>query len=438
MKEAKNIDSLRLKAGSLVGFVPGKHRVLTELGAGVTTFIAMAYILAVNPAMLAESGMDHGAAFVATALAAAVGTLLCAFYVRMPFSQAPAMGANAFFVYTICLTMGYTWQMALTGVLLEGVLFVILSVTHVREWIVRLIPPSIQLALGAGIGLLIALLGFTNSGLVVAHPSTLVTLGDLHSPSVLLALGGIVLMSVLMSRRVPGSLLIGIVVVTLAGIPLGVTHLSAPVFSLPPSLSPVFCAFQWDKIFSMDMLLLVLTLLSMDMFDTLGTLMALGRSTGELNQGVMNRALLSDAVATVTGAVLGTSTVGTYVESSAGIRMGGRTGLTSVFTAFFFVLSLFMAPLFLAVPGVAVGPALVLVGVGMLSCTKDLMSSSDFSETLPALVTMLVIPFTFSIANGIVLGMICYCLTNLFTSGMRKLSWPMLILTAILSLKFIL
>lgn len=421
----------------LFGFDKQQHKLSTELLAGLTTFIAMAYILVVNPAMLKQVGMDEGAAFTATLLAAVVGTLLCALYAKLPFVQAPAMGPNAFFAFTICISMGYSWQFALTGVLIEGLIFVLLSATRVREWLAMLIPESIKIALGIGVGIFIAMLGLTNAHVIVADAGTIVGLGDVSHGEALLAIIGILLTAVLSVHRIPGSLLIGIVLTTLIGIPMGVTQIPEHWVSLPPSIKPVFCQFEWGQVFSLDMLIVVLTMLSMDVFDTLGTLLALTTKTGKLDQKTFNRALMCDALATTFGAVLGTTTVGMYVESSVGMEYGGKTGLTSFTTAILLLLCLFFAPLFLIIPAAAIAPALFLVGVGMMYMFRQLLVKNDPTELIPAILTVLIIPFTFSIANGIIFGLVSYCVINLCTTGFKKLSWPLLILTLLLMLKFV-
>lgn len=407
------------------------------MGAGLITFISLAYILVVNPAMLAQTGMDQSAAFTATALAAALGTLLCALIARLPYAQAPAMGSNAFFAYTICLTMGYSWQFALTGVLIEGILFVIFSYTGVREWIVNLIPESVKLGIGVGIGCLIAFLGLKNAEIVVSNPATFITLGDITTGNALLGTIGLIITTILIVRKVRGALLIGIIITTLIGIPMGITHMEKVQLMTMPTLSPVFCKFEWSNIFSLDMLIVVVMLLSMDIFDTLGTLLALNHKVGNISKTKFRRALACDAIATVAGACLGTSTVGTYVESASGIQSGGRTGLTSIVTALLLILSIFFAPLFLAIPAAAIGPALFLVGISMIDVLREL-NFRDHSEYIPALVTALIIPFTFSIANGIILGLLCYVIVNLVNSGFKKVSWGMILLTLIMSIKFIL
>lgn len=421
----------------MVGFDPKQHRVITEMVAGTVTFISIAYILVVNPSMLAQTGMDQSAAFTATALAAAMGTLLCALIARLPYAQAPAMGSNAFFAYTICLTMGYSWQFALTSVLFEGILFVIFSYTGVREWIVNIIPESIKLGIGTGIGCLIAFLGLKNAEIVIGDPNTYIALGDITSGNALLGMIGLVIMTILIVRKVRGALLIGIIATTLIGIPMGITHINHIELMRMPTLSPVFCQFEWQNIFSLDMLVVTALLLSMDIFDTLGTLLTLNRKVGNISKPQFRRALACDAIATVAGACLGTSTVGTYVESASGIQSGGRTGLTSVFTALLLILSIFFAPLFMAIPAAAIGPALFLVGVSMVDVLRE-MDFSDHSEYIPGIVATLIIPFTFSIANGIILGLACYVIVNLIDSGFRKVNWGMIILTLIMLIKFFL
>ncbi len=422
----------------IFGFDSTKHSVWTEIGAGLTTFVTMAYVLAVNPSIMLEAGMDKSAVFTATAIAAALGTLFCALIAKLPFAQAPAMGAISFFTYTVCVSMGYSWQFALTGVFLEGILFIIFSVTGLREWIVNILPEGIRLGIGAGIGVFIAFLGLKNGQIVVASPATFVTVGDLIHGDGLLALIGLLLMSVLIIHKVRGALLIGVVVTTLIGIPMGITHLAYEWVSLPPSMMPIFFQFEWDKVFTIDMLIVVLTLLSMDLFDTLGTILSLTHKTGKISQKSFNRALLCDALATTTGACLGTSTVGTYVESSAGIQAGGRTGLTSFVTALLFLSALFVAPIFLSIPSAAIAPALILVGISMLGGMTSIFKSEDLTEIIPAVITTIMIPFTFSIANGIILGLISYCVVNILTSGFKKVSWQLLILTALISLRFVL
>lgn len=397
----------------------------------------MAYILAVSPSMLSQTGMDQNAAFTATALGAAVGTLLFAFIAHLPYAQASSMGSLPFFVYTICLSMGYSWQFALTGVLIEGILFIIFSYTGVRKWIITLIPEGIKLGIGVGIGCLIAFLGLKNAGIVISNPATYISIGDITSGTALLGMIGLIIMTLLVVRKVRGALLIGIIITTLIGIPMGITHVRDFTLMKMPTISPIFCKFEWNNLFSIDMLVVVLLMLSVDIFDTLGTLLSLNHKVGNISPTQFRRALACDAIATAIGAFLGISTIGTYVESASGIQSGGRTGLTSVFTAALFILAIFFAPLFMVIPAAAIGPALFLVGISMIDVIREI-NFSDHSEYIPALVTALIIPFTFSIANGIILGLACYVLVNLFNTGFKKVSWGMILLTLIMSIKFIL
>lgn len=426
----------------LFGFDPSRNNVKTEILAGLTTFLTMAYILAVNPSIfsaLQGQGMDIDAVFTATALAAIVGTLVMALYAKKPFALAPGMGLNAFFVYTVCLGMGYSWQFALTAVFIEGLIFILLTLTNVRKLIVDSIPRNLRRAISVGIGLYIAFIGLKSCGIVVANDSTAVALGDLKDKAVLLSLAGMLLASVLEILKVKGSLLISILVITLAGIPLGVTQFNG-VVSTPPSIAPIFARFEWSHILSWDMLIVVFTFLFIDMFDTIGTVVGVSERSGMVNkdgsvEGV-SKILMADAVATVSGAVFGTSTVTTYIESASGVAAGGRTGLTSFTVAVCFALALFFAPLFLAIPSAATGPVLVLVGVMMTSSVRDI-EWSDFSESIPAFLTMLLMPLTYSISEGIMLGMISYVLINLCTGKFKKISATLWVLALLFILRYI-
>ncbi len=420
----------------LFGFDSKHHSIRTEITAGVTTFLTMAYILAVNPSIfapLAEKGMPTGAVFTATALAAVVGTLVMAIYAKKPFALAPGMGLNAFFVYTVCLTMGYTWQFALTAILVEGLLFIALTLGSVREMIANSIPMSLKKAIAAGIGLFIAFMGLENAGIVVHSDATLVTLGKLSAPSTLLAMAGFLLMSVLYIRRVRGALLYGILAVTIAGIPLGITHFDG-LASLPPSIAPIALQFEFHHIFTWDMAIIVMTFLFMDLFDTIGTVVGVSMKIGMVDdQGnipSLRQTLMSDAVATVAGACLGTNTTTTFVESAAGISEGGRTGLTAFTVAACFAIAVFFAPVFLAVPAVATAPALVLVGLFMMSAFTD-VQFGRVTESIPAFVTLLAMPLTYSIANGILLGTITYVVLNALTGKTKAISPVMWALAAI-------
>ncbi len=410
--------------------------------AGITTFLTMSYILAVNPsifASLAPLGMDTPATFTATALAAIVGTLIMSFLAKKPFGLAPGMGLSAFFVYTVCLTMGYTWQFALTSILIEGILFIILTVTNIRKIIVDSIPMSIKRAIGVGIGLFIAFTGLRNAGIVVDNPSTLVGLADLTQGSALLGVIGLVVTGVLVVKKVPAALLIGILVTSLVGIPMGLTHFNG-VVSMPPSVAPIFCQFEFDKIFIPDMAVVVLTFLFLDLFDTMGTLVGVCTKAGMIDSNGkipgLNKALMADAVATVAGACFGTSTTTTYVESASGVAQGGRTGLTSFTTAMCFVLALFFAPVFFAMPAAATSSALVIVGLFMLSPIKDI-DLDDCSEALPAFITIIIMPLAYSISEGILCGMISYVVINALCGKFRKLNTPMCILAVLFVLKYI-
>lgn len=400
--------------------------VKTEVIAGFTTFMTMAYILVVNPLILKDAGMDFGAVFTATTISAIIGTLVMAVWAKLPFALAPGMGLNAFFAYGVVLGMGYSWQMALTAVFLEGIIFLILTAFNIREAIVNSVPLSLKKAVSCGIGLFIAFIGLQNAGIVAANPATLVTVGTLTDPKPLLALIGILVTGVLLVKNVRGALLIGIVATTLIGFPLGVT--SMPDFSnglTPPDISPILFQFQWDQVFTTDMAIILFTFLFVDMFDTVGTLVGVSTKANMLNEKgeVPNckQALFADAVATTAGACLGTSTVTTFVESATGVSAGGRSGLTALVVAGLFLVALFLSPLFLMVPGAATTPALVLVGMFMMSPIKDI-DLDDFSESIPAFLTLLFMPMTYSIAEGIIIGMLSYIILKLLSGNYRQVS----------------
>lgn len=422
----------------LLGFDPTSMSVRREIVAGVTTFLTMAYILAVHPAVLAATGMDQGAVFTTTILTSVIGTMLMALFARLPFAQAPAMGLNAFFAYTIVLAMGYTWQFALTAVLIEGLIFITMTLTGLREKIVEALPLTLRRAIAPGIGLFIAFIGMNNAGIVVANPATLVSLGNLHSPDVLLAFFGLVLCAILMIRKVPGALLIGILVTTFLGIPFGVTHLSGAI-STPPSIAPIFCQFDFAHLFSGDMVICVLTLFFLDMFDTVGTLIGVGARAGMLNEEGklprMKQAFLADAVATTAGAFLGTSTVSTFVESASGVEAGGRSGMTSLVTAGCFLLALFFAPIFLAIPAAATAPVLILVGVNMMFDIRNI-DFLDYRNSVPAFLCIVMMPFSASISDGILIGMIAYVLIEVGCGKWREVSLGSYILCLLFLLKY--
>ena len=424
----------------LFGFNPKETSVRTEIIAGITTFLTMSYILAVNPAMFGIlEGMSAGAAFTATALAAIIGTVVMAFWAKLPFGLAPGMGLNAFFVYTVCLGMGYAWQFALTAVLIEGLLFILLTVTKLRESIVHAIPLNLRYAIGAGIGLFIAFIGLQNAGIVVKSDATLVVLGDVTSGSALLALAGLVITGVLYAKNVPGALLVGIMASTLIGIPMGITEFKG-VFSHPQSIADIFCQFQWADIFTLDMLVVVFTMLFMDLFDTIGSLVGVCTKSGMVNKdgsiSRINEAFMADAVATTAGACLGTCTTTTYVESASGVAVGGRSGLTALVVACCFAVSLFLSPLFLSIPSAATAPVLVIVGLFMLEPVRKI-DFSDYTESIPAFVCLITIPLAYSISDGILLSIICYVLMNVLAGHFRKLTPTMYILAVLFILKYL-
>lgn len=425
----------------LFGFDPAKTTIRTEIVAGVTTFLTMSYILAVNPAMFGElDGMPIGSVFTSTALAAIVGCLAMAFIGKLPFGLAPGMGLNAFFVYSVCMGMGYSWQFALTAVLIEGLIFIVLTLTNVREAIVDAIPMSLRNAIGAGIGLFIAFIGLKSAGVVVADGATLVALGDITSGSALLAFIGLIITGFLYARNVPGAILLGIIITMLIGIPLGVTEFKG-VVSVPESISPIFCQFEFDKIFSVDMLVVVFTFFFIDMFDTVGTLVGVCTKAKMIDEkGNIHRvkqAFMADSIATTVGAILGTSTTTTYVESAAGVAQGGRSGLTALVVGGCFVVALFFSPLFLSIPSAATAPALIIVGLLMMEQAKNI-PYDDFSESIPAFVCMIMMPLTYSISNGILIGMITYVLMNMICGKFKKLSPAIYILAVLFILKYIL
>ena len=426
----------------LFGFDPSKHNIKTEVMAGITTFLTMAYILAVNPSIfsnLADKGMDTNAVFTATALAAIIGTLAMAIYAKKPFGLAPGMGLNAFFVFTVCLGMGYSWQFALTAILIEGFIFVVLTLTSIRTLIVDAIPASIKRAIGAGIGLFIAFIGLKNAGIIVENTATFVTIGNMTQGTALLGVIGIIITSVLVIKNVPGSLLIGILATALIGIPMSVTNFSG-VVDTPPSVAPLFCQFEFHNIFTIDMVVIVFTFLFIDMFDTMGTLVGVCTKAGMMQKDGripgLNKAFMADAIATMTGACLGASTTTTYVESAAGVAQGGRTGLTAFSTAMCFVVAMFFAPLFLSIPAAATTPVLVIVGLFMLTPVKDI-DLDNYAESIPAFITIVMMPLTYSISDGILCGVISYVLINMLCLNWKKLNPTLYVLAVLFIMKYI-
>jgi AGZA family xanthine/uracil permease-like MFS transporter len=420
-----------------------KTTIRTEIIAGITTFMTMAYILAVNPDILSATGMDKGAIFTATALSAAAGTLVMALWAKLPFALAPGMGLNAFFAFGVCLGMGLSWQFALTAVFLEGLLFILMTVFNIREVIINAIPVSIKNAISVGIGLFIAFIGMKNAGIIIANDATFLHLGDMKSAGVLLAFGGIVLTGVLLALKVKGALLIGMIITTLAGIPLNITQLPHFDFSVP-SISSIAWKFEWEWIESAEgiftMITVLFTFLFVDMFDTVGTLIGVSTKANMLSEDgkipQVKQALMADSLGTTLGAILGTSTVTTYVESAAGVAEGGRTGLTSFTTAILFICALFLSPLFLMIPAAATAPALVLVGVMMMSPIQNL-DLDDYTESIPAFFTLIMMPLTFSIAEGIVFGILAYVLLKLLTGKYKDISIISYLLAVLFILKFV-
>lgn len=429
------------------GFDPSKNTVRTELMAGLTTFLTMAYILAVNPNIFSNlPGMPTGSVFTATALAAIIATLVMAFYAKKPFALAPGMGLNAFFVFTVCLAMGHSWQFALTAVLIEGFVFVVLTLTKVRTWILNAIPMSLKHAIGAGIGLFIAFIGLQNAGLIVNNDATLVSLGDMCHGVGLLAVIGLVISCVLVILRVRGGILWGILITALIGLLIRDPSTGAPitrfggVVSLPDSVTPIFCQFQWNEIFTWDMLAVVFTFLFIDMFDTMGTVIGVSQKAGfvdaEGNIQDAEKVFMADAIGTMAGACLGTSTTTTYVESSAGVGVGGRTGLTAFAAAACFALALFFSPVFLAIPGAATAPALVIVGVMMMSPVVKI-DWSDFRQSIPAFLAVILMPLAYSISDGILVGVIAYVVLNALTGKAKEITPTMWILAVLFILRYI-
>jgi AGZA family xanthine/uracil permease-like MFS transporter len=398
-------------------FDPAAHgsSVRTEILAGVTTYLTMAYIVVVNPGILALAGIDHGAAFVATCVAAAIGSAAMGLIANLPLALAPGMGLNAYFTFVVVKGMGVPWQAALGAVFLSGVLFLIVSLLRVREWLINTIPLSLKLGIGAGIGLFLGLIGLKEMGVVVADPATLVTLGHLDAPSTLLACLGFLIIAALAARGVTGAILIGILAVALLGLPLGLTHLSG-VVAVPPSLAPTFLQLDIAGALHLGIATVVLTFFLVDVLDNAGTLIATTQRAGLVRpDGTVPRlreALFADSFGAILGALLGTSTTTSYIESAAGIQAGGRTGLTALVVAALFLLTLFFAPIATAIPDFATAPALVFVACLMTSALRGI-DWDDATEYVPAVVVAVTMPFTFSIATGIGLGFIVYALVKL-------------------------
>ena len=437
----------------LFGFDSSVHSVRTEIIAGITTFLTMAYILAVNPGIFsALDGMPGGSVFTATALAAIVGTLVMALYAKRPFALAPGMGLNAFFVYTVCLGMGHSWQFALTAVLIEGILFIILTITKVRTWLLNAIPGTLKKAIGAGIGLFIAFIGLQNAGIIVNSDATLVTLGSITEGKALVGIIGLVITAGLVMAKVRGGMLIGILLTAIIGLFIkdpatgdAVTQVlrneagGIKLLSLPDGLGPIFCKFEWSSILSWDMLAVVFTFLFIDMFDTMGTIIGVHQGAGLVERDEvpeMEKMFMADSIATVAGACFGTSTTTTYVESAAGVGAGGRTGLTAFSAAVCFALALFFSPIFLAIPGAATAPALVIVGVMMMPSIKRI-HWDDYCKAIPAFLTIILMPVSYSISDGILIGVISYVAMHAVSGKFKEISIPMWVLAVLFICKYI-
>ena len=428
------------KLKALLGFDPKTMKVKTELVAGMTTFLTMCYILAVNPTILATTGMDKGALFTSTAIASAIATLLLAFMAKLPFAQAPSMGLNAFFAFTLCQAMGLTWQQALAVLLIEGIIFLAITFLNIRDKILECIPTNLRYAISAGIGMFIAFIGLKNANIIVASDATFVKLGN-FTPVCILGLISIMLSGVLMARRVKGSLFIAIIVSTLVGIPMGVTEIPdgwLPV-STPHSVAPIFCQFDFNGFFTPKMIMVIFSLLLVNIFDTIGTIVGLAEKVGVTKEDGtiphVKEAMMSDAIGTTAGALLGSSTITTYVESASGIAEGGRSGLTSFFVGMMFLLSVFLAPIFLLIPSAATSGALVLVGVLMVDAVKKI-ELDDISEAFPAFITMITMVLCYSIADGICLGILSYVIIKMMIGKFKDLNITLYILAVLLLINY--
>ncbi len=412
--------------------------VRTEFIAGLTTFLTMVYIVFVNPQILGNAGMDKGAVFVATCIAAAASTAVMALYANYPVALAPGMGLNAFFAFTVVLAMKYTWQQALAAVFCSGVIFFLISVFRIREYIINSIPKNLKLAISAGVGLFLGIIALEESKIVVGSPATLVTLGDLHNPAAILCLLGLVLITALNYRKVIGGTLIGILIVTLIGLPLGLTSYSG-IVSAPPSLKPTLFQLDFSRLSEASFLIVILSFLFVDVFDNAGTLIGVTHRAGLTDQDGnlprMKQALLADSFAAMFGALIGTSTTTSYIESAAGVSAGGRTGLTALFVAMFFLAALFFAPLAGMVPAYASAAALLYVACVMAQGLAEI-AWDDLTEAAPAVVTTITMPLTYSIATGIGLGFITYALAKIIAGKFAEAKPAVLVLAAIFAIKF--
>ena len=432
--------TLQAKICNLLGFDPNRHNWKTEVLAGITSFLTMSYILAVNPSMFGIlEGMPHGAVFTTTALVAFISTLLVAFVARMPFGIAPGMGPNAFFVFTVCISMKYSWQFAVTAILIEGFILLVLTLTKLRETIVDIIPNTIKKSLTIGIGLFIAFVGLQNAGIIIKNDSTLVTFGSITQGSGLLTIIGLIITALFVVKNIKGGMLWAILITTIIGIPMGLTKYQG-LISLPHSPAPIFCQFEFDKVLTIDMLVIVLSFLCIDLFSLTGSAIGVCMKGGFADKdgriAGINRLFIADSLGTITSSLLGTSAACTFIESSTGAVQGGKTGLTALATALCFGVALILSPIFLAIPAAATAPILIILGLMMFKSVTEL-DLEDMSEAIPGFITIILMPLAYSIADGILIGIISYVVINTICGNFKKLSPGMYILALLFILKYI-
>lgn len=432
--------TLQAKTCNLLGFDPNRHNWKTEVLAGITSFLTMSYILAVNPSMFGIlEGMPQGAVFTTTALVALISTLLVAFVARMPFGIAPGMGPNAFFVFTVCISMKYSWQFAVTAILIEGFILLVLTLTKLREAIVDIIPNTIKKSLTIGIGLFIAFVGLQNAGIIIKNDSTLVTFGSITQGSGLLTIIGLIITALFVVKNIKGGMLWAILITTIIGIPMGLTKYQG-LISLPHSPAPIFCQFEFDKVLTIDMLVIVLSFLCIDLFSLTGSAIGVCMKGGFADKdgriAGINRLFIADSLGTITSSLLGTSAACTFIESSTGAVQGGKTGLTALATALCFGVALILSPIFLAIPAAATAPILIILGLMMFKSVTEL-DLEDMSEAIPGFITIILMPLAYSIADGILIGIISYVVINTICGNFKKLSPGMYILALLFILKYI-
>ena len=432
--------TLQAKICNLLGFDPNRHNWKTEVLAGITSFLTMSYILAVNPSMFGIlEGMPQGAVFTTTALVALISTLLVAFVARMPFGIAPGMGPNAFFVFTVCISMKYSWQFAVTAILIEGFILLVLTLTKLREAIVDIIPNTIKKSLTIGIGLFIAFVGLQNAGIIIKNDSTLVTFGSITQGSGLLTIIGLIITALFVVKNIKGGMLWAILITTIIGIPMGLTKYQG-LISLPHSPAPIFCQFEFDKVLTIDMLVIVLSFLCIDLFSLTGSAIGVCMKGGFADKdgriAGINRLFIADSLGTISSSLLGTSAACTFIESSTGAVQGGRTGLTALATALCFGVALILSPIFLAIPAAATAPILIILGLMMFKSVTEL-DLEDMSEAIPGFITIILMPLAYSIADGILIGIISYVVINTICGNFKKLSPGMYILALLSILKYI-